>query len=40
MMAAQITDEHSWEIMEKYFPNATKMFNGMVKEALNGKALE
>ena len=22
------------------FPNATKMFNGMVKEALNGKALE
>lgn len=32
MMAAQLTDEHAWRIMEKYFPQATKLFDLMVKE--------
>lgn len=33
MMAAQLTDEHAWRIMERYFPQATKLFDLMVKEA-------
>lgn len=35
MMAAQLVNEKSWTIMEKYFPNATKMFDQMVKDMNN-----
>lgn len=38
MMAAQLVNEKSWTIMEKYFPNATKMFDQMVKD-MNNKQL-